>query len=383
MSTTRPRPLTVLVVGAGGYLGFGVCNAFLRATGKPPESPQFRVYGLVRRASAARALAAAEIIPVVGSLDDRGAVCDTLLRHSNVWDVIVTCTEPSHTDPAELVKHWDDVLALVQGLASSSNSAHGVRPFVLWSSGCKDYGMTALHGEQQLVPHTEDSPLVLHPIIRSRIQGALRALEVSVADDGAAGFDVAIVRATPIFGYSASYYAAILEYASATAAASQGDATRLLRLPAKANTIIHGLHLDDCADGYVALAMTALFGGEDRERGRPAVLGQAFNISGRRYETLQEIGAALAAEYGFDGGVEFGVAPDQLPHAVSHAAVSIAFAWSQWVGSDKIRRVTGWTDRRPLFAENLHVYRLAYEAAAEALSDDVDRVRKRLDRWSK
>jgi hypothetical protein len=43
--------------------------------------------------------------------------------------------------------------------------------------------------------------------------------------------------------------------------------------------------------------------------------------------------------------------------------VDLGFNLSQWVGSDKIRQLTGWTDRRLPFSENLAVYRAAYDAA--------------------
>ncbi|KAK4454011.1 NAD(P)-binding domain protein [Podospora aff. communis PSN243] len=372
----QARPITVLVIGASGYLGTGVCNAFLRVTGSPPGSRQFQVFGLVRRESAAQALAATEVIPVVGSLAHRDALRDQLLSHSPIWDVIVTCTEPSRADPEAETKHWDDILVLVQSLAASS-FALGTRTMVLWSSGCKDYGATSLHGALDLAPHTEESPLQDNPIIRGRTNAAIRALKISTADNGAAGFDVAILRATPICGYSGSYYGGTFDYAAAFAAATQTEKLRVLKFATDANTIIHGVHLDDCGDAYVALANAALFGGDDPDHGRPAIAGQAFNISGRRYETLNEIGAALAKEYGFDG-VQFGVSVKELPEAVSNPVYNLVFGWSQWVASDKIRRVTGWTDRRPLFVENLHIYRLAYEAAAEAGSANVESIKKRL-----
>lgn len=79
----------------------------------------------------------------------------------------------------------------------------------------------------------------------------------------------------------------------------------------------------------------------------------------KRYETLGEFGTALAAEYGFPGGAEFGVSPDQMPKPLSGTWQNyvLVFGYSQWVGSDKIREVTGWTDKRPLFSDNLRVYR--------------------------
>ena len=84
------------------------------------------------------------------------------------------------------------------------------------------------------------------------------------------------------------------------------------------------------------------------------------------------------AEYGFDG-VEYGVEADQLPEGVSALTSQLVFGWSQWVGSEKIRRVTGWSDRRPLFAENLHVYRLAYEAVSgDGIDGNVQRMKERV-----
>jgi len=378
-STSPPNPtraLTVLVVGASGYLGAGVCNAFVRATGSLPGSREFRVYGLVRRAAAARALAVAEVIPVVASLDDRDATRDTLLGHSPVWDVIVTCTEPPRSETEN--QHWDDVLALVQGLSASS-VALGTRTMVLWSSGCKDYGMTALHGAEGAAPHTEESPLEKHHLIDGRIAAALRALEVSAADGGAGGFDVAILRSTPICGYIGSYYGGVFDYTATFAAATPpSKEPRVLKFTANADTILHGVHLDDCAGAYLAVASAALFGGDDPKHGRPAVAGQVFNISGKRYETLREIGSALAAEYGFDGGAQFGVTAEELPEAASNPTIGLVLGWSQWVSSDKIRSLLGWSDRRLLFVENLHVYRLGWEAAAKGGSSNVDQVRKRL-----
>jgi hypothetical protein len=55
--------------------------------------------------------------------------------------------------------------------------------------------------------------------------------------------------------------------------------------------------------------------------------------------------------------------------------VQVLTGFSQWVGSDKIRRETGWKDSKSLFAEGLRAYRLAYEAAAEAGHSNVLRVK--------
>ncbi|KAF4545937.1 Nad dependent epimerase dehydratase [Lasiodiplodia theobromae] len=416
--------LNVLIVGANGYLGTAIGQAFLRTrpsvpsppasttttAASPPPPPHFRVFGLVRRASAARTLAAQEVVPIIGSLsdDDPTALRDKILSHiaaSNGDDnsseggakpavhVIAICTEPA--DRAARAKHWTDVLGLVQGLSASSSSSAAAakdtgagaqgkptRPLVLWSSGCKDYGTTGLHGEPGLAPHTEDTPLAPHELVRGRADAAVKALESA---GGSGGFDAVVLRATPICGYSGSLYGAGMEYVEGFAAAvkegkNEGD-DKVLRFVPPAGTVMHGLHVDDCADAYVAVAVTALFGGEGKRRG---VVGQAFNISGRRYETLEEVGKALAKDYGFGGGAEFGVDPAALPKGVDPKGSEIIFGWSQWVDSRKIREATGWSDWRPLFSENVHAYRLAFEAAREGADENVKRIRERMaGNWGK
>ncbi|KAL8925150.1 MAG: hypothetical protein Q9208_003655 [Pyrenodesmia sp. 3 TL-2023] len=421
-TTTTTSPLTALIIGANGYLGSAISRAFLRASNLPTPN-FFRVYGLIRRPSSARALALQETIPIVASLssDSPSAVTQAVLAHSRTWNVIVVCTEPSQSDPVAQARHWLDVLALVRGLAEASTSipASGgggggkaaVTPLVLWSSGCKDYGTTGLHGGLGLKPHTESAPLDPPDVVRCRMEGALRALEVAAGTeeeekDGnkSAGFDAVVVRASPVCGYSGSYYGAALEYAAAAAAAAATsekedncgkNEAKVLKFTADANTIMHGVHVDDCADAYVALARTALFDighshslSLDEESGngtppksdvRAAVAGQVFNISGRRYETLAEVGTALAAEYGFTGGAQFSVSADQMPENFDYrSSMEFLFGYSQWVSSEKIRALTGWRDTRPLFSEDIGRYRVAYEAAKDGGSENVETVRKRM-----
>lgn len=345
--TTNPdqahRGRTVLVTGANGYIGSAVSRAFVRAG--------WKTFGLIRRPEAAKALITSEVIPVIGSFTDLSFL-DGLYEQASTFDAIVSCTEQLPGYAA----HFAQVISLVKAVAEKSNQ-NGVRPLVLWSSGCKDYGTTGLHGSPGLAPHTEESPLRPVDILKERAESCLKIMDFKEL------FDAAAIRPTCVVGYSSSYYGPMLNWVEAEKARGRS----VLRVPADANSIMHAAHIDDCAEAYVALA---------EHEDRSAVANQCFNISGYRYETAGEMGAALAKEYGFEGGVEF--VPQEEADAAFPVGLHFAFSYSQWVGSDKIRRITGWSDKRLLFSQNLHVYRLAYEAFRASGHDNVAAAQQRL-----
>ncbi|KAL5088712.1 hypothetical protein Trisim1_006398 [Trichoderma cf. simile WF8] len=322
------RVRTVFVTGANGYIGAAVCRAFVGAG--------WRTFGLIRKPEAAEELEAAEVIPVLGDFTDLSFL-DSVYEQATVFDSIISCTEnlPGYAD------HFLDVLALVKALAGRSKR-NGVRSLVLWSSGCKDYGKTDIHGSLSLFPHTETSPTNPPEFLRQRTENCTRIFDYSDI------FDAVLLRPTSVFGRSGSYYGAMFSWV-ATEAVAENDT---LKIPANPDNIMHATHVDDCGTAYLAIA-------EHANRG--AVDGKIFNISGYRYETVREVGEALAKEYGFRGGVEF-VPPAKAPPSFPEG-LHIVFNFSQWVSSDNIRQLTGWTDHRPLFSENLGVYRRAFETA--------------------
>ena len=127
------------------------------------------------------------------------------------------------------------------------------------------------------------------------------------------------------------------------------------------------LHVDDCGDAYVALASHST---------REEIAGQAFNISARRYETVGEVANALAEEYRVAAGVGY-VDKKELQAEENPDWPPALINFPQWTGSEKIRKVTGWRDHRPLFSEAIRVYRIAYEANNVAGHENV---RKTADR---
>lgn len=358
---------TALVLGANGYIGNAVARAFVRSG--------WITYGLIRSPQSAHALATEEILPVIGSIDDRTTHSHIHDQLPPALDAIVSTTE----DHSDYVGHYDNIVHLLRSLSQRSlvapGSTGGTKPLVIFTSGCKDYGPGPHYAtDPALAPHTEESPLQPPALLALRATYARRILEH--ADDNL--FSPVLVRPTNVHGRSASFYGLFFDVAqqyqqqaAATAATTAAEATaEELVVPVRPDSICHSLHVDDCGDAYVALAS---------HPDVAQVAGQVFNISARRYETVDEIARALVAEYGFAHGVRYQVPPVPVPDPEQEPVENNPWPpylidFPQWTGSDKIRRVTGWTDHRPLFAEAVHVYRVAYEAAKTAGHENVVRV---------
>ncbi|KAI0543324.1 NAD(P)-binding protein [Xylaria curta] len=351
-ATPRPPKKTVLVTGAGGYIGFAVSRAFARAG--------WDVFGLIRRAEGADALLTEEITPLVGAISADLGFLDSLLAQPSTrpFDVVVSCTETYPFD-----EHWGHISALLTKVAHHAKQKGGAKPFVLVSSGCKDYGQTPRHGEVGLAPHTETSPLEPMEILSPRTNGTLRALE----EQNRELYDAAVIRPTPLFGYGGSYYGVLFQ-----ALSRFQDKEAQIKVPGHNDNIYHGCHIDDCADAYLALA---------EHPSRAEVSGECFNISGYRYETVGEILSALAAEYGIRGRIA--TVPLKEVADPELRALEAVLGYTQWVDSTKIRKLTGWNDKRKLFSENIRTYRLAYEAAARAGDAGVSRTSDRVAGWEK
>ncbi len=311
---------TVLVTGANGYIGNAVAKAFIRAG--------WKTYGLIRKENDKLDLAKNEIFPIIGTPEDI-----SFLDQINdvVFDVVVSNTEDWHNPKA----HLDKVEIMLYTIAQRSSEA-GVRPLIMFTSGCKDYGkMKEVHGDNNLLAHTEESPIDPPPALVSRANLGIKLLK-----DETANFDSIVLRPTIVYGNSSSHYGTLFELA-----ASSGSTLTLIANP---NAIMHSLHVDDCAEAYVKLA---------EHPKREEVAQQAFNISNAKYETAQQIGEALAKSYHLELKFEEPESDMMLDLSVHSLA-----NFSQWVDSSKIRNVTGWSEKRIPFIDGIEQYRMAYEA---------------------
>jgi nucleoside-diphosphate-sugar epimerase len=352
----EPKRQTVLVTGANGYIGNAVAKAFNRAG--------WKTYGLIRRDEDAPDLRQNEVYPVIGTPKD--IVLESSLQDL-IFDVVVSNTE----DWSNYEAHFEDVKAMLVELGKRKLDQTGKRLLVLFSSGCKDYGMTERHGDPSLVAHTESSPLNVLRILEPRAVNVASLLEETTTRESKLPFDMTVLRPTNVYGYGSSFYGALFSFMEKGAA--ENDSLKVFADP---NNIMHSAHVDDCADAYVALA--------EHPR-RDEVSGQAFNISNARYETAGEILQVLAKSY----GVTIEYQPQTRGSSMS-GVIEALLQYTQWVSSEKIRHVTGWKEKHPLFVDGIEEYRLAYEAAVAAKHHGTLKIRSTLDgpsglfnRWSK
>ncbi|ROV93189.1 hypothetical protein VMCG_08727 [Cytospora schulzeri] len=329
----HPQLRTALVTGANGYIGNAVARAFVRAG--------WVVYGLVRTPSSAPSLAIEEILPIIGSIDDPISHEKIRSQLPPTLDTIISATE----NLGDYIVHYSNIISLLQ-ILSETSVANGVKPLVIFTSGCKDYGAGPHYAnDPKLTPHTEESPIRPPQFATLRAKYSLEFLEHKEYT-----FTPVLVRPTNVHGRSSSFYGTFFEMGKRTT-----EAEKPLVMAFPPDSICHCMHVDDCGDAYVAIASHPR---------REEVAGQAFNISARRYETVDELGKALAVEYGISQGLKYVDPKDLKPGENPWPPLMLDFP--QWTGSDKLRRITGWSDHRPLFTEALHVYRLAYEAAQVA-----------------
>ncbi|MFI5180254.1 MAG: NAD-dependent epimerase/dehydratase family protein [Thermoanaerobaculia bacterium] len=301
--------MKIFVTGATGYIGSAVATGFARAG--------HEVSGLVRSAEKARRLSAAEVRPVVGSLDDP----PSFRAAAEESEVLIHCAVEYSARQWEL---HDRVFALFLESARKTG-----RPrTIVTTSGVWVYGTTGA------VAASEASPLRLPAMVEPR-----PAFDQRVLDANGGPLRTLVIRPGCVYGERGGLTGSWFE-----SAVSEGAA----RLVGDGSNRWAMVHVADLADLYVR-AVESGAGGE------------LFNATDRSRFTVLDCARAASLAAGTGGRVVS--VPAEEAAAAMGAPYVECLLLDQHVDSSKAVRRLGWQPRHGGFADGAGRYFEAWRAA--------------------
>jgi nucleoside-diphosphate-sugar epimerase len=300
--------MKVFVTGATGYIGSAVSAAFARAG--------HEVYGLARSKEKGRRLAAAEVDPVFGSLDDPS----TYQSAADSCQILVHCAaEPSP-------RQWELHGRTIEALLASARNSRRPRTLVV-TSGVWVYGSTGNPAAD------ESSPLRPPPLVAPR-----PAFDEQVLAANDPPLRTLVIRPGCVYGGSAGMTGSWFESAEKEGAARViGDGSNRWSM----------VHVADLADLYVKAAESA--------QG-----GEVFNATDRSRFTVLDCSRAASLAAGA-GGKVMAIPPDDARKAMGAPYVECLLL-DQHVDSSKAVRLLGWQPRHGGFVDGAARYFGAWKA---------------------
>lgn len=304
--------MKIFVTGASGFIGSAVAEELARSG--------HDVLGLVRSETKGRALAAREVRPVVGTMQEPGGWSDA----ARDCPVLVHCAAEMSADFTQLDRRTIDALL------ESARAARAPR-LVVYTSGVWVYGDTGTRCVD------ESSPLNPPAVPRPRSETEVRVL---AANEGLVR--TVIVRPGCVYGGSGSLTAMWFESASKSGAARiVGDGSNRWAM----------IHREDLAILYRLVI------------GSPA-RGEVFNATDRSRFTVLEC-ASAASRLAGNGSVE----STPLARATKEmGGLAECLALTQHVDASKAGRLLGWNPRHGGFVDGVTRYFAAWQAARAASS---------------
>jgi len=296
--------MSVLVIGASGYIGFAVAQRF-RQNG-------YRVYGLVRKQEQSSRLAAEEIIPVVGDAN-KPETYENVLKHAHVViDTSLDLANPPQSHIIDAVK--------------KHQTPHGKKIFI-FTSGILVHG----HHEEVVTEEVLDTPAgVLQ--VRAKFEAeVINAKEVHGI----------VIRPGFVYGYAGGNGSANISEKVFNIAANNGK----IILLGKKDRRHSWVHIHDLASAYF-LAVKQF----------SSASGHIFDIASPEAPTYEELYKKIAAVAGHKDA-ELVVQP--FPEN---------FAWGTFlnqtvrVSFKKAQTLLGWTPSHPNVIDDLEPVFEAYKA---------------------
>lgn len=300
--------MRVFITGATGFVGEAVSAALARAG--------HDVTGLVRSPEKARHLAAREVTPVEGSMQEPASYFSAAAGA----EVLIHCAVEYSPSSWQL-----DRLTIDAFLAAARDS--GLPRLIIYTSGVWLYGDTG----GRLVDET--SPLDPPPFVAPRVSHEQLVLAASSRT-----IRSVVVRPGCVYGGRGGLTGAWFSASQAGRAVPVvGDGAARWAM----------VHVDDLADAYVRVAESSLG-------------GEILNVTDRSRFTVRECAAAAHRAAGGDGSV----VPVPVETALAeHGPMAAALAFDQHVDSRKVVRLLGWQPRHGGFADGAARYLAAWRAA--------------------
>jgi len=299
--------MRILVTGASGYIGSAVACELARHG--------HEVRGLVRGEEKGRALAAREVLPVLGTMQEPEA----WIASAREAQVLVHCA-------AEASKRYHELdRATAERLIACAREAESPR-LVVYTSGVWVYGDTGAHSADESA--RPDPPALVAPRVET---------EALVLAGNRGRVRTLVLRPGCVYGASGSLTARWFEGARTTGSASiVGDGDNRWAM----------VHVEDLARLY-RRALESAFGGE------------VFNATDRSRSTVAECATAASRAAGA-GAVERVPLADATQRM---GAVAHCLALSQHVDSSKAARLLGWQPRHAGFVDGVERYHAAWRAS--------------------
>ncbi|OZJ07039.1 hypothetical protein BZG36_00094 [Bifiguratus adelaidae] len=298
--------MRVLVLGATGFIGNGVAQAFVR-------NGHF-VYGQTRSSSKAAQLAAQEMTPVVA--DPTKPETWTQLLQDDV-DLVIDCSAS-----------MADLKSLAESIVSAVKEAGKKRPSgypplnIIYTSGTWNHGNNRTKIVTELSPTTSPMELVAW---RS-------AVEKTVL--GAPEVNGIVIRPGLLYGYSASLLATLFE---------QAEATKQVSWYGKPGGRLGAIHIDDLADLYLRVGEAS-----------PTLKGIVFDVVNPASESTDDVLRAIARVTGADPNIVYKEITNPF---------EACMASSQICPPSLGRALLGWFPKKRSLVDGMDQYYAAWKAS--------------------
>ncbi|KAI8325515.1 NAD(P)-binding protein [Martensiomyces pterosporus] len=299
-----PAMTKVLVIGANGFIGNAVAQAFSRAG--------YLVYGLVRSEEKGEGFAADEIIRVVGSTTNPESYADILDK----VDILVDASAPHGGDPTV---YTNTLFQAIKTSAEKRAAGGGVLTFIFTTG-------VWVHGGTGHEPTSQDAALAPIKGVEWR-----PATEVN-AHKTAPNVRSIVIRPGLVYGKSGSL----------TGFFFPGVTSGKIRFPGDLKNRVPTIHVDDLADLYVKVA--------DKS---PLLSGLNLVAANRSAESIAEIIEAVR-----------GISDKEIEVETyeSDHFIDIGLSTNQVFDTRLTRNVTGWEPRKLSLIDGISLYYEAWKA---------------------